>query len=119
MKLDHINVQTTDLEGTKDFFVRILDLEVGERPPFAFPGYWLYAGDQAVIHLVGVTDEPGDNNGALDHFAFQSDGMDDLISRLKAEDIEHFVSVIPGIGVRQVFFYGPEGVKIEVDFPPA
>ena len=49
--LNHFLVLAEDLEATRDFYAEILGLQVGERPPFSFPGYWLYLGDQAVVHL--------------------------------------------------------------------
>ncbi|AWN17961.1 hypothetical protein [Salinisphaera sp. LB1] len=36
---------TDALKATRDFFIALLDLTVGYRPDFGFPGYWLYAGD--------------------------------------------------------------------------
>jgi len=118
MRLDHVNISTTDLEATKDFFVRILGLEVGDRPPFAFPGYWLYGGDRPLVHLVVAGNDLNTETSPIDHFAFRGDDLDALIERLEAEDITHSVSITPVLGTRQVFFRGPEGVKIEVDFPP-
>ena len=55
-KLDHINIRTTQPEATRDFFVDVVGLRDGERPPFNFGGYWLYAGEQAVIHLTDARD---------------------------------------------------------------
>jgi catechol 2,3-dioxygenase-like lactoylglutathione lyase family enzyme len=37
--LDHILVLADDLEATKDFYVDIIGLSVGDRPDFSFPGY--------------------------------------------------------------------------------
>ena len=42
--LHHYTLRPVDLEATKDFYVDLLGLEVGHRPPLAFPGYWLYTG---------------------------------------------------------------------------
>ena len=53
------------MDSTKDFYVDILGMKVGERPPFDFPGYWLYVGEQAVIHIVGI--DPDDPQGLLDY----------------------------------------------------
>ena len=51
MKLDHINIRTNDLEGVKDTLVRLLELEVGDRPPFSFSGYWLWGSGHPGVHL--------------------------------------------------------------------
>ena len=50
--LNHANISTAKLQETIDFFIGVIGLRVGPRPDFDFPGAWLYAGNQAVIHLV-------------------------------------------------------------------
>lgn len=37
--LNHFLVRADDLESTRDFYVDLLGLRVGARPPFEFPGY--------------------------------------------------------------------------------
>jgi catechol 2,3-dioxygenase-like lactoylglutathione lyase family enzyme len=119
MKLDHINIRTSDLEGVKDTLVRLLELEVGDRPAFSFPGYWLWGHGHPVVHLTVAENEPATPTGAIDHVAFRGEDFDGLISRLKAEDIDHQIRVVPGSGVRQVFFRVQHHIQIEVGFNPA
>ena len=49
--LDHVTLRTKDLEA-KAFFETVLGLEVGYRPAFAFPGYWLYADGRPIVYLI-------------------------------------------------------------------
>jgi catechol 2,3-dioxygenase-like lactoylglutathione lyase family enzyme len=49
--LDHVLVLADDIERTRDFYCEVVGLAVGERPPLAFPGYWLYAGAGACVHI--------------------------------------------------------------------
>ena len=62
-RFQHVNIRTTDVERARDFYVRALGLRVGDRPPFASAGYWLYLGDVPVVHLVQLAPddarEPG------------------------------------------------------------
>ncbi|MGH9140676.1 MAG: VOC family protein, partial [Vicinamibacterales bacterium] len=51
----HLNIRTTDLEQARDFYVCALGLRVGERPPFASAGYWLYLDGAPIVHLVQAT----------------------------------------------------------------
>ncbi len=120
MKLDHINVVTENLAETEAFFVDVIGLKTGFRPPFKFAGSWLYgdADRPAIVHLVERTPEPG-GTGLLDHVAFKGGEFDPLLERLKAHDLEYEVREVPGTGDRQVFFLAPFGLRIEVDFPPA
>ena len=43
--MEHVNIRAADMEATKDFYCDVLGMRVGERPPFDFPGYWIYLGD--------------------------------------------------------------------------
>lgn len=118
MRLDHINIRTDDLEGVKDILVRILGLEVGDRPPFPFPGYWLYGEGCAVVHLTERTSDPGTSTGALDHVAFKDNDFDGLIARLTENAMTFDAKTIPGSGMRQVFFKIHHDVSIEVNIAP-
>ena len=47
-KLAHFSVRTTDVEASRQFYVEVLGFKEGFRPPFKFPGLWLYrGGDEA------------------------------------------------------------------------
>ena len=58
-RLDHVNVRTAQLDSMITWYEQILGLHNGPRPNFPFPGAWLYSGEDAVVHLVGVDGEPG------------------------------------------------------------
>src|SRR5262249_59345328 len=49
--LEHFLIQTEDLEKTKDWYVDVLGMRVGPAPDFKFPVYWLYLGDNDVLHI--------------------------------------------------------------------
>ena len=57
--LNHVLVLARNLEATRSFFVDVLGLEDGYRPPFPFNGHWIYLGDRAVVHVA-------ENRGYLD-----------------------------------------------------
>jgi catechol 2,3-dioxygenase-like lactoylglutathione lyase family enzyme len=124
LKLDHINIRTTQPDATRDFFVDVVGLREGDRPPFNFHGYWLYAGDQAVVHLTDARDRGeqrtlSPNGGAaVDHVAFRmTTGYSRLREALEARAIPFRMSVIPRNGDVQVFLEDPNGVGIELTFP--
>ena len=50
-RLDHVLVLTDDIEATKSFYRDALGLEVGDRPPFEFSGYWLYLDGIPCVHV--------------------------------------------------------------------
>lgn len=116
MQLDHINIKAVDQEAMRDFLVTVLDLEVGFRPPFDFPGYWLYLGDNAIIHLK-EREPASDASGWVDHIAFGPFDFDEQCNRLDKASLKYGVGGIPGTGIRQIFVAGPEGAKIELQCP--
>ena len=59
MSLNHFSIRSLDLDACERFYCGLLGLTKGPRPPFPFPGLWLYAGDtgewaNAVIHIIGI-----------------------------------------------------------------
>ncbi len=135
-KLDHCAIRTNDLEGTKDFFVDVVGLTVGARPPVKFPGYWLYSGDTAVVHLFGGSDDSGDEDelakylgvkdpaslhggGAVDHLAFRASGLAAMRERLDKAQSRYFERTLPQFGLHQVFVEDPNGVMLELNYDAA
>ena len=121
--MEHLLVLTEDIDGPKDFYRRALGLEVGERPPLEFPGYWLYLGGVPCVHVadrrayaehsqrVGVPVSPD----AVDHVAFTADDFEEAAARLEREGVEATPNMVPGAGLRQLFFEDPNGLKIEIN----
>ena len=127
--LDHFLVYAENLEATKDFYVDVLGMEVGVRPPFEFPGYWLYVDGRAVVHLAG--DDGTDKfeqylgkrpenydgtTGALDHIAFRCGDFDEFRTRLEQKDVPYIHRVVPEFDLQQLFVDDPDGVTIELNF---
>src|SRR5881392_1531933 len=52
--LQHYTIEPADLERSRKFYCDVLGLENGDRPPLDFPGYWLYSGGVATVHLMGT-----------------------------------------------------------------
>jgi glyoxylase I family protein len=114
----HINIRTPDVERARDFYVRALGLRVGDRPPFASIGYWLYLGDVPVVHVVQMTPEdtrePG--TGRLDHVAFQGVDIEATRQMLTAAGIPFREVIVPRDQTVQIFIHDPDGVKLELNF---
>ena len=114
---DHVNVRTAQLDEMIAFYGDILDLHPGKRPDFGFPGAWLYLGDQAYIHLVGL-DKPvtAGSNLTLEHFAFRAKGLAQFRTLLDTHGIAHSLDTVPGFPIVQVNFFDPDGNHIHIDF---
>jgi catechol 2,3-dioxygenase-like lactoylglutathione lyase family enzyme len=122
--LNHYTIRPADLERTKDFYVDVLGLEIGYRPPLGFDGYWLYCGGQPTVHLIGPRERdahiPRDvgPTGLLDHIAFSCTGLAEMKARLAAGRIEHEERVVPRDRQTQLFLHDPDGVAVELNYPP-
>jgi catechol 2,3-dioxygenase-like lactoylglutathione lyase family enzyme len=103
----------------RDFYVEVVGLREGWRPPFDFPGFWLYAGDTAVLHLIGSTgNSPADSrpSGSYDHAAFSCTGLAEVEQRLQSRGIPYRRSAVPGTRQVQLFVTDPGGYGVEFNF---
>jgi catechol 2,3-dioxygenase-like lactoylglutathione lyase family enzyme len=101
------SIRTRDLESSRRFYTEVIGLKEGPRPPFDFPGYWLYSGEPpadlhnsarnyGLVHLMGRDDaNPGSldeyvgerkvsaegGTGPLDHVAFAATGYGAMLER--------------------------------------
>lgn len=136
-KLAHFSIRTTDLERSCAFYERILGMRRGYRPPFDFPGAWLYMGndesDYGTVHIIGVDPNnpsgladylgdkslPASGTGTVDHIAFLATGVRQMWDTLRAEGVAWRDRTVPSLGLHQVFIEDPSGVTIELNYPAA
>ena len=127
--LQHYTIEPQDLEKTKNFYCDVLGLENGDRPPLDFPGYWLYSGGVATVHLLGPrkpregivvrgTKKKFKDNGRFDHIAFAASDLPSVRKRLKTKKVKFREQIVPRTGAAQIFLYDPDGVGVELNFPP-
>jgi catechol 2,3-dioxygenase-like lactoylglutathione lyase family enzyme len=118
--LDHVNIRTANVEEMRRWYVDMLGMTDGWRPPFPFPGAWLYVGEQAFVHLIGIDEEAevDPDNLKLEHFAFAAKGIDSFATRLDAAGQSYDKRVVPGSGVIQMNVWDPDGNHIHIDFAP-
>jgi catechol 2,3-dioxygenase-like lactoylglutathione lyase family enzyme len=139
LSLNHLAIRTLDMDATRAFYEGVLGLTVGPRPPFPFPGLWLYRGDHgdianAVVHVIGM--DPNDpvglknylgdrdpsslrGTGAVDHVAFFATGLAGMLRHLGDKGVPVRQRTVPNIGLHQVFLDDPNGVVIELNYPAA
>lgn len=114
---DHVNIRTANLDAMMAWYADILGLRAGFRPDFAFPGAWLYLGDTAVIHLVGVDTAPqAGGDVTLEHVAFRASGLKRFLALLDAQGMPYRLSPIEAINTVQVNISDPDGNHLHIDF---
>jgi catechol 2,3-dioxygenase-like lactoylglutathione lyase family enzyme len=114
--MNHFTVLTDDVDSTVRFYGDLLGLEPGPRPNFKFPGAWLYAGGQPILHLIGGRPKSELKAGVIDHMAFSGKDLAATLSALKARGVEYECRQQLDTGLWQVFFFDPNGAKVELDF---
>jgi len=114
--MNHFTILTDDVPRTVEFYGRLLGLTDGPRPDLGFPGAWMYAGDDAILHIVGGKSREHLRAGVIDHMAFTAQGLSETIATLVAYNIEHTCRQQVGTGFWQVFFFDPNGARVELDF---
>jgi len=119
--MNHFTILTDDVDGTLAFYADMLDLHPGARPPFKFPGAWLYArdGKDPILHVIGGKPKDELVKGVIDHMAFTGKDLAGLVAKLKARGIEYDLRRLPDYGTWQIFFYDPNHAKVELDFDPS
>ena len=130
-RMDHFSIRTTKLEETREFYETTLGMKVGERPPLPFPGYWLYLGDDAVIHLVGIDENNPDGlndylgeidvnqlsgSGAVDHLAFRASDAQNLVNKLKIKKVPYRERVVQEMNLYQLFVEDPNNITLELNY---
>ena len=117
VRLGHIEFRVTDLERARDFYVDLLGMREGPRPPFPIPGLWLYVHDHPVLHVVEVDQMPTPRRGALDHMAYWAEGLQETAATLRSHNVGLRLIRAPGsVRTWQLFFSDPNGVEVELDF---
>lgn len=126
-KLDHVNIQTRDLDGTARFFEEVLGL-VRRQPPGLNPetNLWMYdEHERPIVHLskpgtlLGESQDdirPHLGGGAVHHIAFDCAGYSDFVSRLGRLGVKFGENHVKEIDLRQVFIHEPNGVMVECNF---
>lgn len=128
-RMEHVTIDTDDVEKTKRFYCDVLGMTDGYRPEFGFDGAWLYVGDVACIHLCewesykvfterqGIPiSRPAPGTGPFDHVAFNAVDYDGMIARLEASGVDYDTACVPDVPLRQIFVRDPNGVTIELNF---
>ncbi|MFT7772726.1 VOC family protein [Roseateles sp.] len=124
--LHHINLRAPAplLAALRDFYRDVLGLEVGPRPDFGSPGYWLYAGGHPIVHL--SEQRPGevprgpvdpDAPSTYDHAAFAATDAAAMAVHLGRLGVRFHESRSAVTGQHQFFFSDPAGNGVEINFP--
>jgi len=132
--IEHFLVAADDIDATRDWYARVLGMKSGPHPDFGFPVHWMYLGDADIVHIgpsakmagdiqkiyLGRTSQKSEQGtGAIDHIAFRATGLRDMLLHLRKESIQFTQRRANGQALFQLFFFDPNGIKIELNYAAA
>ena len=120
--INHLNIRSDEVTMNilKDFYINVVGLSLGKRPPFKSKGFWLNAeGKKYVLHLSSTKNNEMKEhhvNSTFDHLAFSASNMPYYEKILTDNNIKFSYREVPEIGTKQIFFKDPVGNGIELIF---
>tara|TARA_B100000427_G_scaffold152898_1_gene127365 strand:- start:586 stop:1023 length:438 start_codon:yes stop_codon:yes gene_type:complete len=123
--LDHRGIRTKKLEASRHFYEDLLGLSKGYRPKaLGTKGYWLYAGDTPVIHLIEAPHDSVDDNtvrqdqletaAGQTHIALATQGAREAVLRLSNAGVPYWDRLFKDPVMYQVFAEDPDGFLVEL-----
>jgi catechol 2,3-dioxygenase-like lactoylglutathione lyase family enzyme len=132
--IEHFLVASDDIDASRDWYARVLGMKSGPHPDFGFPVHWMYIGELDVVHIgpsakmageiqkkyLGRTSQKSEQGtGAIDHIAFRASGLRGMLEHLRREKVAFTQRRANGQALFQLFFFDPNGIKIELNYDAA
>lgn len=118
-RFDHLSVSMGADHALRRLFEGVMGFQTGFRPPFPFPGRWLYQDKQAVLHAIDDTSLSADAGELrFNHIAFTStQPASTVIAQLQTTAFPFKVARIPEDSIAQIFVQLPGNFVVELDVP--
>jgi len=127
--LNHYLIVAKNLERTRDFYCKVLGMELAERPDFGFPGYWLRGRRRDRVHL--ASQDPNrirdmfllkkhpkgtTGSGSVDHIAFLAQNPGAVRERIQKSKVAMHFRSFPTRSCSRSFLKDPDDITIELNF---
>lgn len=123
MYIDHTTIRTDEIELTKNFFMKVFDMQLGKRPELierSIMGYWLCFNNKPLIHIIknqyNNRESKSISAEAIDHTAFCLTGYESFKQKLIDLKIPFSIMDLEDIGERRIFFRTPTNILLEAVF---
>ncbi len=119
-EINHVNFRSDrdTMHKLRDFYCDVLGLTVGKRVASTTYGYWLYIGDNDVIHLAEFKTAEAPKlhvHGTFDHVSFTCTDMPEMEAKLKSYSLEYTTRTLAN-GIQQINLRDPAGNGVELNF---
>lgn len=120
-EINHYNLRAPRdiMHVLKDFYCDVIGLKVGPRDGFTSYGFWLYIGNNDVLHIAEYKGEGAPLVNVLttfDHVAFTCTDFPAMETHLKEHQVPYSIRMVPAINVQQINLKDPVGNGIELNF---
>ncbi len=110
---NHLAFNSANGAHLQEAFSALLDLQPGSRPPFPFPGRWLYQGSQALVHII---ERDAFIHDHLSHLALHTDSpAEQVLQRVEQSGLPFHLTQVPGDSLWQCFVQLPGGLLLELN----
>jgi catechol 2,3-dioxygenase-like lactoylglutathione lyase family enzyme len=110
-KLNHVHLKTNDPEQTAKFYVDTLGAGIVGRAGDG--GYRLDLHGLSLNVTKFLASQKREQKYGMEHIAIDTDELDALVEKLKAQGINILEQTAVSGGRRVCFFEGPDGVQLE------
>jgi catechol 2,3-dioxygenase-like lactoylglutathione lyase family enzyme len=111
LKLNHLHLKTKDPAKTAKFYVDTLGAKIVNEN--ANGGFRLDLHGLSLNVSNFLTEQKREQKYGMEHIAIDTDELDTVIEKLKAQNIHILEQTIVSGGRRVCFFEGPDGVQLE------
>jgi catechol 2,3-dioxygenase-like lactoylglutathione lyase family enzyme len=111
LKLNHVHLKTKDPEQTAKFYVDTLGARIVGRAGDG--GYRLDLHGLSLNVTKFLETQTREQKYGMEHIAIDTDELDALVAKLKAQGINILEQTMVSGGRRVCFFEGPDGVQLE------
>jgi lactoylglutathione lyase len=111
LKLNHLHIKTRDPEKTARFYVDTFGAKILSKSPRGGYRLDLLGLDLNVTDF--LTDQTREQKYGMEHIAIDTDELDAVVEKLKAQGIHILEQTVVSGGRRVCFFEGPDGVQLE------
>ena len=111
LKMNHLHLKTRDPEATAKFYVDTLGATIVNKS--ATGTYRLDLHGLALNVSKFLDTQKREQKYGMEHIAIDTDELDSVVEKLKAQDIHILEETVVSGGRRVCFFEGPDGVQLE------